>query len=56
MVKDTQEPCLGEALHAVYEAAVEITNNEEEACVYTKHILEQWLAESEKPVVSEQAA
>ncbi len=56
MVGEVQEPRLGDALQALYKAALEVTNSKEEACIYTKHILEQWLHESEKPVVCEQAA
>ena len=56
MVGQVQEPRLGEALQALYVAAFEITNSQEEACIYTKHIIEQWLSESENPIVCEQAA
>ena len=56
MVEEVQELRLGDALQILYVAALEVTNSQEEACIYTKYILEQWLSESENPVVREQAA
>ena len=56
MVGEAWDTQLGDALVAVYQAALEITNDQVEASIYTKQILEQWLNAPVEPVAREQAA
>ena len=56
MIGSTWETSLGHAVEAVYEAAFEVTKDKDKAELYTKMILEGWLAEHEEPVERVQAA
>lgn len=56
MIGSAWETSLGQAIEAVYEAALEVTKDRTKAEVYAKHILEAWLNEYEEPAESVQAA